>query len=244
MLEIGCGKGEFLVMMAEAGIGAGTGIDPGVHPERVDRRWDGTLTWIADRFDQRFGPIVADAVVCRHTLEHIAPVGDFVRLVRVVDRRPAGHRGVVRAARHHPGARRGRLLGRLLRALLVLHRRVTGRLFAANGFEVEDVRYVYGRPVPAARGAGRSPGRAAAGRQDDVAATAAGVDRFATGFAAITRDWTDRVRAVADSGEDGSSGVAARRGSPSSTPSTLPSPPSSTSTRTSRASSWRAPATR
>ena len=36
VLEIGCGKGEFLTWMVEAGAGHGTGIDPGVHPERID----------------------------------------------------------------------------------------------------------------------------------------------------------------------------------------------------------------
>ncbi len=36
-------------MMAEAGIGGGIGIDPGVHLERIDPRWDGTLTWVAER---------------------------------------------------------------------------------------------------------------------------------------------------------------------------------------------------
>ena len=36
VLEIGCGKGEFLVMMAQAGAGHRIGIDPGVHPERID----------------------------------------------------------------------------------------------------------------------------------------------------------------------------------------------------------------
>ena len=82
VLEVGCGKGEFLVMMAEAGIGAGTGIDPGVHPERIESAAANRLTWIADFYSDDYSHIEADAIVCRHTLEHISDVGAFVQTMR------------------------------------------------------------------------------------------------------------------------------------------------------------------
>jgi len=82
VLEIGCGKGEFLVMMAEAGIGRGIGIDPGVHPERVDTTVGDRLEWIADFYSDSYSSLDADAIVCRHTLEHISPVAEFVQMIR------------------------------------------------------------------------------------------------------------------------------------------------------------------
>lgn len=82
VLEIGCGKGEFLVMMAEAGIGHGIGVDPGVHPERIESAAADRLEWNVDFFSDSYGPLDVDAVVCRHTLEHIAPVSEFVRTIR------------------------------------------------------------------------------------------------------------------------------------------------------------------
>ena len=82
VLEIGCGKGEFLAWMVEAGAGSGTGIDPGVHPERVTGEIARRLEWIVDRYDDRYLHLEADAIVCRHTLEHISPVRAFLSLIR------------------------------------------------------------------------------------------------------------------------------------------------------------------
>jgi SAM-dependent methyltransferase len=82
VLEIGCGKGEFLEMMCEAGVGRGIGIDPSAHPERRQSEAASRIEWITDFYSESYAHLTADAVVCRHTLEHIAPVGDFMAMVR------------------------------------------------------------------------------------------------------------------------------------------------------------------
>ncbi|MDP8930878.1 MAG: class I SAM-dependent methyltransferase [Actinomycetota bacterium] len=84
VLEIGCGKGEFLVDLIEAGAGWGVGIDPSCIPERRDGPAAARITWIQDFYGPRYADIEAEAIVCRHTLEHIPDVGRFMRLVREV----------------------------------------------------------------------------------------------------------------------------------------------------------------
>ncbi|MGH8825103.1 MAG: class I SAM-dependent methyltransferase [Jiangellaceae bacterium] len=82
VLEIGCGKGEFLTLMVGAGVGRATGIDPGLAVDRIDPAVDGRVEWITDFYSERYARLSADAVVCRHTLEHIGPVADFMRMIR------------------------------------------------------------------------------------------------------------------------------------------------------------------
>ena len=88
VLEIGCGKGEFLVKMIEAGAGGGIGIDPSWLPDRLTSPAAAKVRWIPELYTEAHGELDADAIVCRHTLEHIHPVGDFMRLVRRSVRRP------------------------------------------------------------------------------------------------------------------------------------------------------------
>lgn len=82
VLEIGCGKGEFLIEMARAGAGHCIGIDPGVHPERIDDPAAADIDWIADFYDERYTGLDADVVICRHTLEHIPNVAEFMTTIR------------------------------------------------------------------------------------------------------------------------------------------------------------------
>lgn len=89
VLEIGCGKGEFLVALCERSGGTGVGIDPGVRPERIRSPALDRITFIRDFYGPAYVHLAADYVCCRHTLEHIQPVRAFVSLVRraIGDRR-------------------------------------------------------------------------------------------------------------------------------------------------------------
>jgi SAM-dependent methyltransferase len=82
VLEIGCGKGEFLLLMCELTGGGGVGIDPAIVFDRVSSPAADSVTFIKDLYDERYAHLAGDAVVCRHTLEHIHPVADFLRTIR------------------------------------------------------------------------------------------------------------------------------------------------------------------
>ncbi len=81
-LEIGCGKGEYLVALCERSGCRGIGLDPGYRPERTRTGVAGRLTFIRDFYGPDYAHLQADYICCRHTLEHIPDVAAFLRLIR------------------------------------------------------------------------------------------------------------------------------------------------------------------
>lgn len=83
VVEIGCGKGEFLMELCERGDNRGYGIDPSFRPGRGDWQPKGDVQFFAELYDaQKHGALEADAIVCRHTLEHIHETRQFLETVR------------------------------------------------------------------------------------------------------------------------------------------------------------------
>lgn len=89
ILEIGAGKGEFLAVLCELGNNRGTGIDPAYVKGRISPEAEARLEFITDFYSERYSHLSGDVVCCRHTLEHIQPVEQFLRVVRrsIGDRR-------------------------------------------------------------------------------------------------------------------------------------------------------------
>jgi SAM-dependent methyltransferase len=89
VVEIGCGKGDFLIELCERGGNHGVGIDPACDPDRMRRRGEGRVRFIQDLYSPKYSDLPCDFLCCRHTLEHIRPTHDFIGEVRDVigDRR-------------------------------------------------------------------------------------------------------------------------------------------------------------
>ena len=109
--------------MVEAGAGYGIGIDPGAPPRAHRRRRRPDRLDVDRRLLLRAlrPPRRRRRRVPAHARAHLAG-GRVHGHGAPRDRRPARHGRAVRAARRAAGARGGRVLGRLLRALLVLLR--------------------------------------------------------------------------------------------------------------------------
>lgn len=216
VLEVGCGKGEFLTMMIEEGVGSGIGIDPGIKVDRVDTAVQGRLTWIPDFYSEAYRHLEADALVCRHTLEHISPVGDFMRMIRA----NIGDRTDMVVLFELPDVLR------VLREVAfwdVYYEHCSyfsqgslARLFRATGFEVLDLALAYddqyllieAQPSDVAPDVARSP------QEADMAELESGVEHFATEYAKGKERWNRQVAASGSRGEKtviwgaGSKGVA------------------------------------
>jgi SAM-dependent methyltransferase len=80
VLEVGCGGGDFLARLVHDGVSRGVGIDPLADESKNGA--DPRLVLIAASFDERSLEVAADALVCRHTLEHVRDVSGFLKVVR------------------------------------------------------------------------------------------------------------------------------------------------------------------
>ena len=82
VLEIGCGKGEFITILAELGNNRGVGFDPGYREERTSEALTGRLKFVKDFYSDKYSDYQADFVCCKMTLEHIHPTSQFISTVR------------------------------------------------------------------------------------------------------------------------------------------------------------------
>jgi hypothetical protein len=195
VIEIGCGKGEFLEYMVHAGVAEAVGIDPGLHPERIPAEVADRITCQTAFYDESYGPLEADAVVCRHTLEHIPDVARFMRVVR----EGIGDRTETIVLFELPD------IQRILDEVAfwdVYYEHCTyfsagslARLFRATGFEVLDVERVYGDQYLVIEA--RPSTSPAAGQplaiEDDMEALTKGTRTYAEGFARILDEWRGRL---------------------------------------------------
>ena len=81
-IDLGCGKGDFLKLLVEKGVGEGIGFDPSYEPELTSNGTSESVTIIQDLYSPAYADYQADLVSCRHVLEHIQTPRDFVQTVR------------------------------------------------------------------------------------------------------------------------------------------------------------------
>ncbi|HUP74772.1 MAG TPA: class I SAM-dependent methyltransferase [Acidimicrobiales bacterium] len=204
VLEVGCGKAEFLSLMCEIGGNKGIGYDPAVHIDRIDKEAAARLTLVTELFDDEHVDLGAEALVCRHTLEHVPDVHAFLSML---------HRWAVR--RSEPPI----LLFEVPDVERVLDEVAFWDLFYEHcsyftrdtlrfaferaGFEVEDVRAVYDGQylVLEARPRPESVDATAVAYPDDVAAVVDRAGRFVERYQSSTAVCRSNLQRFVDEGK-------------------------------------------
>jgi hypothetical protein len=82
VLEIGCGKGEFLSLICKLGGNRGIGYDPTFVPAR--QRLEQDIRFVREFFTEKTTEIAPDLLCCKMTLEHIGQTHRFLKSIRSV----------------------------------------------------------------------------------------------------------------------------------------------------------------
>jgi SAM-dependent methyltransferase len=82
ILEIGCGKGEFLLLLCKGGRNRGIGFDPSYRFDRHTPAAGESVRFVQDFYSGKYSSVHADFVCCKMTLEHIGPTAEFVGTIR------------------------------------------------------------------------------------------------------------------------------------------------------------------
>lgn len=140
LLEIGCGKGDFINLLNELAGGKGIGVDPAY---QEGRQANPNLTFYREFYAPKHGRLGADFICCRHTLEHIYQTRDFLQQLR--DSLGLSHKPVIFFEIPQ--------VNRILDSLAfwdIYYEHCSyfspgslGRLFRSTGFEILDMRLDY-----------------------------------------------------------------------------------------------------
>ncbi len=214
IVEIGAGKGDFLIMLCAMSGNRGWGYDPSYVPEPGYTAPN--VTFVEDFYTEKYIDQRADLIVCRHVLEHIEDPDAFLAQVR----RAVGEQQSV-VFFEVPNAlwtlRRGGIWDVIYEHCSYYSPSSLAHLFRLHGFRVLAVNEVFGgqfltieatpaggeQAADAAGDNGHTPdGRAAIGAEDLLALTA-DARAFAANYAAKRDEWRARLRALAAAGQRG-----------------------------------------
>jgi len=198
VLEIGCGKGEFLKMLVDLGDNRGYGFDPS-YEAGEEHETDDRLSFVKEFYNEAHVDLAPDLVIARQLLEHVEKPFDFVSSIR----RALGQRRNAIVVFEVPNAldmlQRADLWDVIYEHPIYFTPQALERLMRSGGFDVHRVRSAYEGLfliVEASPGDGAPEGLEPVGHllQDDVA-------RFADAYAERLARWKRRLDDIRRNGK-------------------------------------------
>ena len=218
IVEIGAGKGDFLIMLCALSGNRGWGYDPSYVPEPGYTAPN--VTFVQDFYTEKYLDQRADLIVCRHVLEHIPDPDAFIAQVR----RAVGEQHSV-VFFEVPNAlwtlQRGGIWDVIYEHCSYYSPSSLAHLFERHGFRVLAVNEVFGgqfltiEATPMAGAGGQGSG--GAGEKEAIgdgfspapllprapAQLTADADAFAAAYRAKRDEWCGRLRQLAATGQRG-----------------------------------------
>jgi SAM-dependent methyltransferase len=193
VIEIGCGKGEFLTDLCDLAGCRGLGFDPAFVPGRNPAA-GGQVQFIQDFYSEQYASYQADLICCKMTLEHIDEPFQFLRALRD----SIGERAGVNVFFQVPDARRV-LVETAFWDVYYEHCSYfslgsLARTFRRTGFGVVDLSSDYGGQYIMIHARSElSPERAYLREEDDISDLAEAVAQFEQSAAERIQAWREEL---------------------------------------------------
>ncbi len=201
IIEIGCGKGEFLLLMCQLGDNTGIGFDPSYSGNGAKSQGYENVTFVRDFYSEKHASFKGDLVCCRYVFEHIEKPRDFLTMVRnaIGGRQSAVYFEVPNVS----------LILKDLSVWDLIYEHCSyfglnsiGRVFSNCGFEVKDLYRSYGEQFI---GIEAMPVDEATDwdieYSEGVMEIAGHADRFAQNYRNKLDDWQERLVELAEAGK-------------------------------------------
>lgn len=82
VLEIGCGKGDFLILLCQLGDNRGVGFDPTYEARELEPALADRITIVRDLYSERYAQHHGDLLCSRYVFEHIPQPMEFLQMIR------------------------------------------------------------------------------------------------------------------------------------------------------------------
>ena len=192
IVDVGCGKGDWLKLIAVRGGNRGVGFDRSYEPGLEQEPLPEGLRFVQDFFSDQYAATRADLLTCRHVLEHIEQPRDFVDGIRAaIDPDTIAYFEVPNALYT---LRDMGIWDIIYEHCSYFSASSLAHLFTRQGFDVLDVGEVYGgqflgidaRPAADGPGVQQVPG-------NDLAAMAGIVGAFARRYEEKAAHWREQL---------------------------------------------------
>lgn len=200
IVEIGAGKGDFLIMLSEMGANRGWGYDPSYVPE--EGYTAPNVTFVQDFYSEKYIHQRADLIVCRHVLEHIEDPDAFIDQVR---RAVGDQRSVVffEVPNSLWTLREGGIWDIIYEHCSYFSPLSLAYLFRKHGFQVLAVNEVFGGQFLTIEAVPDDGASAPPDTTAELDALAADARAFAANYRAKRDEWQARLRSLAADGQRG-----------------------------------------
>lgn len=199
VIEVACGRGEFLLRVCALGSNSGVGFDPSYVGN--DTSDDGKVRFIRDYYSDDYSQYTADFLCCRHALEHIPGPRAFMENLRKALSASEGAHVFIEVPNSSYTLKDLGIWDLIYEHCSYFSSGSLGRLVAASGMEVLEVKEGFGGQFLGIVARPLQDPLSRAGPSFGIPDISSHASAFAANFTAKVNEWSDKLGQLSNTGK-------------------------------------------